>query len=370
MFDDPPVLLRARSRGRATPGLLAAVLLGFWARSASAQEADAGAPVATEQLTGNDVTKVYGVATPEQAVVQARGEPDAGPPTPEGDAKSAAVERHVADLMDSFVDDRPFDSPGFLIHDNNYFSILTAGDKPTVKFQVSVRYEILNLGIIRGYSWSFAYTQKALWDLFNFEDSAPFLENNYKPEMFFGFRPKRQRYTEEYAIGVMHESNGLGLTDNGDSRPASKSWNNVYVSARRHLSPILGLGRFRYQFVGALRAWYPFGVSAGEYPDDMKQIERETAKRMQKNISYASLSLDVRFGSSWLYRNQKLANESRGLFRVLAKVRSAEVSLYIPFPAKGWIQASLYAQLFAGKVEYLMLYDTQTVNFYLGLGLL
>jgi hypothetical protein len=34
-----------------------------------------------------------------------------------------------------------------------------------------------------------------------------------------------------------------------------------------------------------------------------------------------------------------------------------------PFPAKGWIQASPYTQLFAGKVEYVMLYDTRTANF-------
>jgi hypothetical protein len=347
---------------------------------ASAEAPDPAASAAAQDLTGKDVDRVYGITAPEQPTPQVdRGDSpsvrDSGVPADaavsDGEvAKSELAERHVAELMASYDEQRPFDSAGFMIHDNNYFSILSAGDDAAVKFQISVRYELLTLGYVRGYSWSFAYTQKALWDLLNFDDSAPFVENNYRPETFFSFRPKRERYTEEYSLGVAHESNGLGLTENGDLKQASKSWNHVYLSAKRHLTPVLGIGRFRFQVVAALRGWLPFGVSAGEFPPELERIERASARRMQKNISYAALTFDVRFGSSWLYRNQTLAHESRGLLRVLAKPRSAETSLYIPLPLKGWIQAALYAQLFVGKVEYLMLYDRRTTNFYLGVGLL
>lgn len=67
-----------------------------------------------------------------------------------------------------------------------------------------------------------AYTQKSFWQ--TFEDSAPFRETNYEPEIFMHIPYERSKHFKGYKIALNHQSNGRG-------KPHSRSWNKVYAEA-------------------------------------------------------------------------------------------------------------------------------------------
>lgn len=74
----------------------------------------------------------------------------------------------------------------FWLFNDNYFAWQPNSDGRTrVKFQVSVRYDMLTFQPgATSLSLNIAYTQKSFWDLFAFSRSSPFVETNYKPELF------------------------------------------------------------------------------------------------------------------------------------------------------------------------------------------
>lgn len=85
-------------------------------------------------------------------------------------------------------------------------------------FQISAKQRIFNT------NFYFGYTQKSFWEAYNFSESSPFRETNYNPEFFYRFKPGTLRYKHLGAdIGFEHESNGQSL-------PASRSWNRIYAA--------------------------------------------------------------------------------------------------------------------------------------------
>lgn len=110
--------------------------------------------------------------------------------------------------------------------------------RPTTKFQFSFRYTLWDFpGALDASGRSredhcgkpssvhqlmFGYTQKAIWRLY--DDSSPFEENNYNPELYYARRIDREHW-KEITFGVEHESNGEGGVD-------SRSWNRIYAQAK------------------------------------------------------------------------------------------------------------------------------------------
>ncbi len=93
------------------------------------------------------------------------------------------------------------------------------------KFQVSAKVKIFeNLLGDTGDLW-FAYTQQSNWQLYNSEQSSPFRETNYEPEVIFTLR------TEATILGWRWRLLNLGFAhqSNGRSLPLSRSWNRVYA---------------------------------------------------------------------------------------------------------------------------------------------
>jgi hypothetical protein len=74
----------------------------------------------------------------------------------------------------------------FFLHDNNYFGLLANdGWPPQAKFQISIRFEVLSLGgDTHNVTMNVAYTQTSFWDIFAIAQSSPFIENDYRPELF------------------------------------------------------------------------------------------------------------------------------------------------------------------------------------------
>ena len=92
-----------------------------------------------------------------------------------------------------------------------------------VKFQLSVKVKLLEDILNKDMDLWFAYTQQSFWQLYNFDDSSPFRETDYEPELLLNFRTRFDilgltgRFIQ---VGMNHQSNG-------QSEPLSRSWNRI-----------------------------------------------------------------------------------------------------------------------------------------------
>jgi phospholipase A1 len=97
--------------------------------------------------------------------------------------------------------------------------------KDEVKFQLSLAFPlwrgILGPNSILGGS----YTQKSWWQLSNSDESSPFRETNYEPQLFLGF-------ATDYSLAgwtLRDVEFGYNHMSNGRSDPTSRSWNRLYT---------------------------------------------------------------------------------------------------------------------------------------------
>jgi len=99
--------------------------------------------------------------------------------------------------------------------------------KPEVAFQLSFKArlwrDIFGENIVL---WA-GYTQRSFWQLYNFDDSSPFRETDYEPELLLTFASNldvlglKARF---FQFGFNHQSNG-------QSEPLSRSWNRIVANA-------------------------------------------------------------------------------------------------------------------------------------------
>lgn len=110
------------------------------------------------------------------------------------------------------------------------------------KFQLSFKTKFVeNIFGDNGDIWG-GYTQSSRWQVYNGEQSRPFRETNYEPEVMLVFR-------NNYSIGGWNgRMAGVSLThqSNGRSDPLSRSWNRVIFN--------VGLDRENWAFV--VRPWW------------------------------------------------------------------------------------------------------------------
>ena len=124
------------------------------------------------------------------------------------------------------------------------------------KFQLSFKTKAVeNLFGDNGDIWM-GYTQSSRWQVYNGEDSRPFRETNYEPEVLLVFRNNYRIggwNGRMAAIGINHQSNGR-------ADPFSRSWNRV----------IANVGLDRENWAVMLRPWWR--LSDGN-DDDNPDIE-------------------------------------------------------------------------------------------------
>ena len=127
--------------------------------------------------------------------------------------------------------DSTYESP-MSLYKENYF---IAGNKENqVKFQFSAKYNLVYPSKLGIYA---AYSQRSLWYLYN--ESSPFIETNYMPEVFFRFESKNN-FLGDKDLGfidyiqispISHCSNGR---DGLESRSINTFYAQVQVSIGEH----------------------------------------------------------------------------------------------------------------------------------------
>ena len=241
----------------------------------------------------------------------------------------------------------------FWLYGDNYFAWQpNSAGRTRIKFQISVRYDLASTQRERhDISFSFAYTQKSYWDLFAFSRSSPFVENDYKPEVFFSYRPNQRERATEASLGIQHESNGLGDDTLVNQTASSRGWNNIFVDGRYGFdrrTPLDGLDMFVSL---GLRMWLPFAVE----PD-----------RMRDALGYGAATVDLDFFLPSFPRAGRLAT------RLVVREKNLEGSLYYPLGllSGGYLRPSLFGQIFYGDAERLITFDQRVTHVYLGIGFL
>ena len=98
--------------------------------------------------------------------------------------------------------------------------------KPEVTFQISFKVRLWRDILGKDLNLWFGYTQRSFWQLYNFNDSSPFRETNYEPELLltlstrFSILGLKGRF---FQLGANHQSNG-------QSEPLSRSWNRIVAN--------------------------------------------------------------------------------------------------------------------------------------------
>jgi phospholipase A1 len=172
-------------------------------------------------------------------------------------------------------------------------------DLNELKFQISQKAKVFNaikihsFGITNIRLWG-AYTQQSNWQAFNVNNSSPFRETNYEPELILTASTGNQYGLKLINLGYVHQSNGRDLS-------GSRSWNRFYLQ-----------GGWENDTVSALlRGWWRVPENVAE--DDNSDIE-EYFGRAEISLRWEPLG-----GSQVIdltLRNNLRADTNRGFIQV------------------------------------------------------
>jgi outer membrane phospholipase A len=236
----------------------------------------------------------------------------------------------------------------FFLHDDNYIAgRVNNGWPPRVKFQFSIRFEILEF--FDHFALNAAYTQTSFWDLFAFDRSSPFVESDYRPEGFLSFRPWKNIRYRELQLGAQHQSNGLGNDFSYNQTANSRSWNYVFVDGR------WGFGRDNprqawFFLTPGVRAWIPFGFTDAD----------NNGFHLPKYEGYVAGMLDVDL------RIPDHPNFGRLSARFVVRQHNQQADLF--YPIYGKVRCWVFGQYFHGQAERLITVADTVNAIYLGLG--
>jgi phospholipase A1 len=201
-----------------------------------------------------------------------------------------------------------------------------------IKLQLSFKIKLWQDIFDKNMDLWFGYTQLSLWQFYNFDDSSPFRETNYEPELLLNLRTSYELLGMKgrfINVGINHQSNGR-------SEPLSRSWNRV----------VANLGFERDNLILILNTWVRIPESADE--DDNPEIDDYMG---YGHVWLYYLWNNHRFG--FMYRNNLHFDENRS---------TVQVEWSFPLIER----VSGYIQYFYGYGESLLDYDARISRIGLG----
>ncbi len=243
---------------------------------------------------------------------------------------------------------------GFSFHKPNYAlpatwsNIATHSEDSEFIFQISGKLRLFDTGLYA------AYTQKSFWRILDGEDSRPFRETNYNPELFYRLLWEKNTETDSKKdplawgcdLGFEHESNG-------SREPTSRSWNRLYA---------IPFVKYKNQKYGKLRAdfkvWY-------RIPEDDKESEEDTSGDENPDINdyygYGQLNLRYEFvGPSLL--NEHMVH-LMGRYNTKTRNGCGQLQYSLPLFSKNFF---VFFQLFSGYGESLIDYNNNITRYGVG----
>lgn len=128
------------------------------------------------------------------------------------------------------------------------------GKESEAKFQLSFKAPLAREIFDSKLDLYLAYTQRSFWQVYDTEDSSPFRETNYEPEIFFSYPlalPLAGGVLEQVNFGFNHESNGQVVEK-------SRSWNRLFVEGIYN----------HHNLIIALKAWHRLAEKKKSFPLD------------------------------------------------------------------------------------------------------
>lgn len=106
--------------------------------------------------------------------------------------------------------------------------------KSEAAFQLSIKARLWRDVLGRKMDLWLGYTQRAFWQVYDVDRSAPFREMDHEPELILNLRTRFRvlGFAARFAqIGLSHQSNGL-------SRPLSRNWNRIVANVGLEKGPL------------------------------------------------------------------------------------------------------------------------------------
>jgi len=97
------------------------------------------------------------------------------------------------------------------------------------KLQVSMRSKLIEDAVLPGADLWVAYTQQSMWQLWNHDQSAPFRNTDYQPEVIYVVPTPTSWQKLPMGWSWRMSQAGFVHQSNGQNDPLSRSWNRVYA---------------------------------------------------------------------------------------------------------------------------------------------
>jgi phospholipase A1/A2 len=228
---------------------------------------------------------------------------------------------------------------GFSQHKPNYLLPLTWGNTAEaakdveVKLQFSFKQQLYR-------ELYFGYAQKSFWRVFDGEESRPFRETNYNPELFY----RLQRPAPSWGtwavwggdLGIEHESNGARVL-------TSRSWNRVYIA------PFIEYGRLRAE----LKLWHRLAEDQKAGPDDTGGDDNPDILDY-----YGHGELHLAYVNSWNHRSKLMTR-----WNFAAQKGAVQLDYSLP---TGTENLFVHVQLWSGYGETLIDYNRAITRYGIG----
>jgi phospholipase A1/A2 len=178
----------------------------------------------------------------------------------------------------------PFESAG----ENSDF------DNMEAKFQFSIKAALAKSLLFKNDKLYFAFTTLSFWQVYDRDNSAPFREINYEPEIYWQIPFQVTLFSRDVyvaGLGISHQSNGQPL-------PLSRSWNRIFTN-------------FTWEngdWVFQLKPWWRIPESEQQNPSDAQGDDNPDIEKYLGYFEFMTLMKDHRHEVALILRNNLQQN--------------------------------------------------------------